>query len=172
MSDFRVIIVCVFPKKAKMLKHSGAFSPGTNRKRFIRRRKSIQLSVGIPGHRNSGGNSYWQRVSVGVGSILLRRISRLTFTPDGAMVSASNGGIQVWQRRGVFSRSRVIYYLRKSGDTLYYSPGKMKPRTGNAFRERLCRYVADDAELCRRIRSLDTWRDKTVLMLQEYHIGH
>ena len=57
------------------------------RKRFIRRRKSIQLSVGIPGHRNSGGNSYWQRVSVGVGSILLRRISRLTFTPDGAMVS-------------------------------------------------------------------------------------
>ena len=63
---------------------------------------------------------------------------------------ASNGGIQVWQRRGVFSRSRVIYYLR----------------------ERLCRYVADDAELCRRIRSLDTWRDKTVLMLQEYHIGH
>ena len=85
---------------------------------------------------------------------------------------ASNGGIQVWQRRGVFSRSRVIYYLRKSGDTLYYSPGKMKPRTGNAFRERLCRYVADDAELCRRIRSLDTWRDKTVLMLQEYHIGH
>ena len=87
MSDFRVIIVCVFPKKAKMLKHSGAFSPGTNRKRFIRRRKSVQLSVGIPGHRNSGGNSYWQRVSVGVGSILLRRISRLTFTPDGAMVS-------------------------------------------------------------------------------------
>ena len=87
VSDFRVIIVCVFPKKAKMLKHSGAFSPGTNRKRFIRRRKSIQLSVGIPGHRNSGGNSYWQRVSVGVGSILLRRISRLTFTPDGAMVS-------------------------------------------------------------------------------------
>ena len=78
--------VCI-PKKAKMLKHSGAFSPGTNRKRFIRRRKSIQLSVGIPGHRNSGGNLYWQRVSVGVGSILLRRISRLTFTPDGAMVS-------------------------------------------------------------------------------------
>ena len=78
--------VCI-PKKAKMLKHSGAFSPGTNRKRFIRRRKSIQLSVGIPGHRNSGGNSYWQRVSVGVGSILLRRISRLTFTPDGVMVS-------------------------------------------------------------------------------------
>ena len=74
--------VCI-PKKGKDVK---AFL-GTNRKRFIRRRKSIQLSVGIPGHRNSGGNSYWQRVSVGVGSILLRRISRLTFTPDGAMVS-------------------------------------------------------------------------------------
>lgn len=85
---------------------------------------------------------------------------------------ASNGGIQIWQRRGVFSRSRVVYYLRKPGETAYYSPGKMKSRSGNAFRERLCRYVADDAELCRRIRSLDTWRDKSVMMLQEYHIGN
>lgn len=85
---------------------------------------------------------------------------------------ASNGGIQVYQRKRIFGRSQVVYYLRKSGDTAYYSLGRVKPRTGNAFRERICRYVADDAALCARIRNSDTWRDKTVLMLRDYHIGN
>ena len=85
---------------------------------------------------------------------------------------ASNGGIQVYQRKRIFGHSQVVYYLRKSGDTAYYSLGRVKPRTGNAFRERICCYVADDAALCARIRNSDTWRDKTVLMLRDYHIGN
>lgn len=83
---------------------------------------------------------------------------------------ASNGGIKIWQRQRLFSRSKVAYYLQKEGDAAYYSTGRMKP--GRAFRERLCRYVADDPALCARIRASNTWCDKTVLMLQEYKIGN
>ena len=83
---------------------------------------------------------------------------------------ATNGGIQVWQRRRWFSHSKVAYYLQKQGDSAYYSAGRLKP--GKAFRERLCRYVADDPALCARIRASNTWCDKTVLMLQEYKIGN
>lgn len=82
---------------------------------------------------------------------------------------AANGGIEIYQRRGIFRRSKVAYYLRKSGDTSYYSPGKMKNSCGKTFRERLCRFVSDDTELCKRIRNSDTRRYKTITMLKEYH---
>ncbi len=84
----------------------------------------------------------------------------------------SNGGICIWQRKRIFSSSCVKYYLQKKGETVFYSPGKMKSRTGNAFRERLCYYLSDDAALCGRIRRSDTWRGKTVLMLKEYSPGN
>lgn len=172
VSDFRVIIVCVIPKKGKDVKaFRGIFT--RDKQKEVYPAEEIDSIVcwhprdtGIPAEIHTGRG---YRLVLAVFCYAAYR--GYVYSGRGYGI-ASNGGIQVWQRRGVFSRSRVIYYLRKSGDTLYYSPGKMKPRTGNAFRERLCRYVADDAELCRRIRSLDTWRDKTVLMLQEYHIGH
>lgn len=84
---------------------------------------------------------------------------------------ATNGGIGIYQRRGIFTRSRVKYYLRKPGEKEFYSPGKVKSRTGKAFLERLCNYVADDAALCDRIRHSDTWRGKTLLLLKDYNPG-
>ena len=81
---------------------------------------------------------------------------------------ATNGGINIYQRRGIFSRSNVKYYLRKQGENEYYFLGKTKSRTGKTFREKLCYYVSDDAELCESIRRSDTWQGKTVLLLREY----
>lgn len=81
---------------------------------------------------------------------------------------AVDGGIRVWQRRGVFHRSRVGYYLRKRGEAAFWYAGKEKPRTGRKFLNRLCEYVREDAALCRRIREADTWRYKTIRLLEEY----
>ena len=81
---------------------------------------------------------------------------------------SSNGGIEIYKRRGIFSSSKTAYYLRKSGDTSYYSPGKMKSACGKTFLERLCRFVSDDTALCEQIRHSSTWRDKTIAMLKAY----
>lgn len=81
---------------------------------------------------------------------------------------AMDGGIRVWQRRGVFHRSHVGYYLRKRGETEFWYAGKSKAKTGKRFLERLCGYVREDAALCRRIREADTWRNKTVALLMGY----
>lgn len=81
---------------------------------------------------------------------------------------AVDGGIRVWQRRGVFHRSPVGYYLRKRGETAFWYAGKSKAKTGKKFLERLCGYVQEDAALCRKIRESDTWRNKTIALLTEY----
>ena len=78
--------VCI-PKKGKDVKAFRGIFTRDKQKEVYPAEEIDSIVCWHPGHRNSGGNSYWQRVSVGVGSILLRRISRLTFTPDGAMVS-------------------------------------------------------------------------------------
>lgn len=82
---------------------------------------------------------------------------------------ATNGGINIYQRRGFFTRSGVKYYLRKQGEKEFYFLGRVKSQMGKAFCKRLCNYVADDTELCDRIRHSNTWCSKAVLMLREYN---
>ncbi len=94
-------------------------------------------------------------------------ILTLVFAKKGYGI-AVDGGIRVWQRHGIFHRSHVGYYLRKRGEAGFWYAGKAKAKTGNKFLERLCGYVREDAELCRRIREADTWRDKTIALLMEY----
>ena len=91
----------------------------------------------------------------------------LIYSKKGYGVS-TNGGIGVYQRQGIFTHSKVKYYIRKSGEKEFYSPGKVKARTGKAFREKLCSYIADDEALCNQIRRSDTWRGKTLLLLKDY----
>ncbi len=91
----------------------------------------------------------------------------LIYSKKGYGVS-TNGGIGVYQRQGIFTHSKVKYYIRKSGEKEFYSPGKVKARTGKAFREKLCSYIADDEVLCNQIRRSDTWRGKTLLLLKDY----
>ncbi len=91
----------------------------------------------------------------------------LIYSKKGYGVS-TNGGIGVYQRQGIFTHSKVKYYIRKSGGKEFYSPGKVKARTGKAFREKLCSYIADDEALCNQIRRSDTWRGKTLLLLKDY----
>lgn len=91
----------------------------------------------------------------------------LIYSKKGYGVS-TNGGIGVYQRQGIFTHSKVKYYIRKSGEKEFYSPGKVKARTGKVFREKLCSYIADDEALCSQIRRSDTWRGKTLLLLKDY----
>ncbi len=80
----------------------------------------------------------------------------------------TNGGIQVWQRRRVFSQSRVAYFLRKRGEERWQDMGGINRRSKDRFRERIAQYVEDDPELARRILQSSIGRAKTVLMLRDY----
>ncbi len=80
----------------------------------------------------------------------------------------TNGGIQVWQRRGWFSRSRMAYWLRKCGEGMFREVGDASRRSKDAFREHLAGCIDDDPVLAERIRSSNTDRNKTILMLRDY----
>ena len=80
----------------------------------------------------------------------------------------TNGGMLVLQRHGWFSRSRVDYFLQKCGESEYQDIGSTYRRSKDSFRERIARYIDDDPELAMRIRQSNTYRDKTILMLQDY----
>lgn len=82
----------------------------------------------------------------------------------------TNGGIsplkasQWWG----LSSTEVGIYLLKTGDTEFYALGEAGRRSQDAFRERICRYIADDPALCERIRASDALRSKTVVLLRDY----
>ena len=82
----------------------------------------------------------------------------------------TNGGIsplkasQWWG----LSSTEVGIYLLKTGDTELYALGEAGRRSQDAFRERICRYIADDPALCERIRASDALRSKTVVLLRDY----
>ncbi|MBQ7762374.1 MAG: hypothetical protein IJ382_02455 [Flavobacteriales bacterium] len=80
----------------------------------------------------------------------------------------TNGGMLVLQRHGWFSRSRVGYFLQKCGESGFQNIGSAYHRSKDSFRERIACYIDDDPELAGRIRQSNTYRDKTILMLQEY----
>ena len=81
----------------------------------------------------------------------------------------TNGGMLVLQRRRWFSSSRAAYFLQKHGDSGFQDVGSAYRRSKDTFRERIARYIDDDPELAGRIRQSDTSRDKTILMLHDYH---
>ena len=80
----------------------------------------------------------------------------------------TNGGIQVWQRRRWFSRSRAAYFLQKHGSSEFQCVGSAYRRSKDVFRERIARYIDDDPTLAERIRQSNAYRDKTILMLHDY----
>ena len=80
----------------------------------------------------------------------------------------TNGGIQVWQRRRWFSRSRAAYFLQKHGRREFQCVGSAYRRSKDVFRERIARYIDDDPTLAERIRQSNAYRDKTILMLHDY----
>lgn len=81
----------------------------------------------------------------------------------------TDGGMLVWQRQRLFSRSRVAYFLRKRGESRYCNVGSTYRRSKDVFRERIARYIDDDPGLAERIRKSDAYRDKTILMLHDYN---
>lgn len=80
----------------------------------------------------------------------------------------TNGGIQVWQRRRWFSRSRAAYFLQKHGSSEFQCVGSAYRRSKDVFRERIARYIDDDPTLAERIRQSNAYRDKTILLLHDY----
>ena len=80
----------------------------------------------------------------------------------------TNGGIQVWQRRRWFSRSRAAYFLQKQGDRGFRNVGSAYRRSKDTFRKRIACYIDDDPTLAERIRQSNAYRDKTILMLHDY----
>lgn len=82
----------------------------------------------------------------------------------------SNGGISPLKASSWWglSSTEVGIYLLKTGATELYALGDVGRRSQSAFRERICRYIADDPALCERIRSSDASRSKTVAMLHDY----
>ena len=80
----------------------------------------------------------------------------------------TNGGIQVWQRRRWFCRSRAAYFLQKHGSSEFQCVGSAYRRSKDVFRERIARYIDDDPTLAERIRQSNAYRDKTILMLHDY----
>ncbi len=80
----------------------------------------------------------------------------------------SNGGIEVFQWRGYIFKSRTAYCIRRQGDEEFDIIGKTDGRSSARFRKRLAKYVSDDPVLAGRILESRGWRDKTILMLQEY----
>lgn len=81
----------------------------------------------------------------------------------------TNGGIQVWQRRRWFSRSRAAYFLQKQGDRGFRNVGSAYRRSKDTFRKRIACYIDDDPTLAERIRQSNAYRDKTILMLHDYN---
>lgn len=80
----------------------------------------------------------------------------------------TNGGMLVRQRSGWFSSSRVAYFLQKYDESEFQDIGSTYRRSKDVFRERIARYIDDDPELAERIRRSNAYRDKTILMLQDY----
>jgi len=81
---------------------------------------------------------------------------------------SENGGIRTFYKARTFSRSRTAYLLQRVGEEEFYPAGSASRNSKEAFRERICRYIADDPALCERIRQSSTSRSKTVLMLRDY----
>lgn len=80
----------------------------------------------------------------------------------------TNGGIEVWQRRRWFSRSRVAFFLQKQGDSGFQNVGSAYRRPKNSFRKRIARYIDDDPRMSEQILHSNAYRDKTILMLRDY----
>ena len=81
----------------------------------------------------------------------------------------SGGGIapqKVVRDFGISSTLDIL--LQKSDDVNPYSLGAMTRRPNDTFREKICRYIADDPLLCEAIRRSSSLRSKTVAMLAEY----
>ena len=81
---------------------------------------------------------------------------------------SSNGGIEIWQRIGLFSQSRTAYYLRKSGDKEFHVVGSANRNSKKVFLKRIAEYIADDAALADRILHSESGRNRTILMLNDY----
>jgi len=82
----------------------------------------------------------------------------------------ANGGISPLKASTWWglSSSEVKFYLLKHGAAEFYALGEVGRRSRDAFRERICRCIADDPVLCERIRSSNALRSKTVAMLRDY----
>ncbi len=94
------------------------------------------------------------------------------FSKKGYGVSA-NGGMSTLSVVYPSGRSsRVAFYLRKSGDDDVFPLGGVYKRSGDSFRDRICDYIADDPELCDKVRRSSSVRSKTVSMLAGYRSGN
>ena len=80
----------------------------------------------------------------------------------------ANGGMHALYRQKTFNKTKMTYYLQKSGDSAPYRVGSLFGNPNDAFRERICEYISDDPALCERIRQSSSLRSKTMSMLDEY----
>ena len=80
----------------------------------------------------------------------------------------SSGGMRALYKQKTFNKTKMTYYLQKSGDDIPYRVGSLIGNPNDAFRERICEYISDDPALCERIRQSSSVRSKTISMLDEY----
>ena len=71
-------------------------------------------------------------------------------------------------RQKTFNKTEMTFYLLKSGESDPYTIGGLLGNSSDAFRKRICAYIADDPNLCERIRQSSSIRSKTMSMLEEY----
>lgn len=89
------------------------------------------------------------------------------FSQRGYAIHA-NGGIADIQVQRSLSQSEVACYLMKRDAEEPYYTGGVYRSPKDSFRERICRYIADDPETAEKIRQSSSIRSKTLLMLQNY----
>lgn len=80
----------------------------------------------------------------------------------------SSGGMRALYKQKTFNKTKMTYYLQKSGESAPYAVGNLESNSNDAFRRRICEYIADDPELCERIRQSSSIRSKTLSMLGDY----
>lgn len=80
----------------------------------------------------------------------------------------SSGGMRALYKQKTFNKTEMTFYLLKSGESDPYTIGGLLGNSSDAFRKRICAYIADDPDLCERIRQSSSIRSKTMSMLEEY----
>lgn len=95
------------------------------------------------------------------------RMAIYIYSPKGYSIVTA-GGAFYYVRQRTFSQSKGSVYVRKTSDASACAAGKLTRRVRPAFREALCRYVADDEALCDRIRRSGGNHVKIAAMLLDY----
>lgn len=95
------------------------------------------------------------------------RMAIYIYSPKGYSIQPAGGAFYNVRQR-TFSQSKGSLYVRKASDDSACAAGRLTRSVRPAFREALCRYVADDEALCERIRRSGGSHATIASMLMDY----